>query len=113
MDSRYLDDAAAADAVRAALAGSGARDGGHGDGAPPTGSVSPHPGARHDDGRAFRAVNSPALSGRTVWFKKCDSLLRGPVGAEAAAFAEGAGLLVVAPALPAARRVVRGGEVLA
>ncbi|MEY9485605.1 uncharacterized protein YgbK (DUF1537 family) [Streptomyces calvus] len=113
LDSRYLDDAAAADAVRAALAGAGARDGGRGDGAPPAGSVPPHPGARHDDGRAFRAVNSPALSGRTVWFKKCDSLLRGPVGAEAAAFAEGAGLLVVAPALPAARRVVRGGEVLA
>ncbi|MEV7794560.1 four-carbon acid sugar kinase family protein [Streptomyces sp. NPDC087512] len=102
LDSRYLDDEAASHAVRAALAA----------------VVRPAPaaGAREGTdvmgGRAFRAVNSLVEGGTPLWFKKCDSLLRGPVGAEAAAFAEGAGTLVIATALPAARRVVRDGVVL-
>ncbi|MFD7687424.1 four-carbon acid sugar kinase family protein [Streptomyces sp. NPDC059781] len=102
LDSRYLDDEAAADAVRAAVR-----------------AVRRSPaavGARTDTdtagSRAFRAVNSRESYGSPLWFKKCDSLLRGPVGAEAAAFAEGAEVLVIATALPAARRVVRGGVVL-
>ncbi|MFD7766843.1 four-carbon acid sugar kinase family protein [Streptomyces sp. NPDC059787] len=102
LDSRYLDDEAAADAVRAAVRA--ARR--------PPAAV----GARTDTdtagSRAFRAVNSRESYGSPLWFKKCDSLLRGPVGAEAAAFAEGAEVLVIATALPAARRVVRGGVVL-
>ncbi|WP_254396984.1 four-carbon acid sugar kinase family protein [Streptomyces sp. AC558_RSS880] len=101
LDSRYLDDGTAADAVRAALGAVGR---------------SPAAGAHTDTdaagSRAFRAVNSSGTHGDPLWFKKCDSLLRGPVGAEAAAFAEGAEVLVIATALPAARRVVRGGVVL-
>ncbi|GGW39542.1 four-carbon acid sugar kinase family protein [Streptomyces griseoloalbus] len=123
LDSRYLDDDAAADAVRAALAGAGAAAGTPADGDDTgsgaraggprrPGAARPHSGRYDDDSRAFRAVNFPPMHGRTLWYKKCDSLLRGPVGAEAAAFAEGAELLVVATALPAARRVVRGGVVL-
>ncbi|MFB9349947.1 four-carbon acid sugar kinase family protein, partial [Streptomyces heliomycini] len=98
LDSRYLDDGAAADAVRTVLRAVGRQS----------------PAARADvtASRAFRAVNSPESYGSPLWFKKCDSLLRGPVGAEATAFAEGAELLVIATALPAARRVVRGGVVL-
>ncbi|MDT0401619.1 MULTISPECIES: four-carbon acid sugar kinase family protein [Streptomyces] len=103
LDSRYLDGAAAADAVRAVLgtARESLPAAGAGTETNPTRS------------RAFRAVKCPEAYGSPLWFKKCDSLLRGPVGAEAAAFAEGAGVLVIATALPAARRVVRGGEVLA
>ncbi|MFG2511347.1 four-carbon acid sugar kinase family protein [Streptomyces sp. NPDC048584] len=103
LDSRYLDGAAAADAVRAVLGA--ARE------------PSPATGSDTDtdltSSRAFRAVKFPEAYGSPLWFKKCDSLLRGPVGAEAAAFAEGAGVLVIATALPAAGRVVRGGVVLA
>ncbi|WP_431998144.1 four-carbon acid sugar kinase family protein [Streptomyces fungicidicus] len=105
LDSRYLDEGAAAAAVRAAVRAVRA-----------AGRVSSGAGRDADgnlaEGRAFRAVNSGAVDGGPLWFKKCDSLLRGPVGAEAAAFAEDAEVLVVATALPAARRVVRGGVVL-
>ncbi|MER5178305.1 four-carbon acid sugar kinase family protein [Streptomyces sp. NPDC002896] len=44
-------------------------------------------------------------------YKKVDSQLRGNLAAEAAAYAEGAKALVIAPALPAARRTVTGGVV--
>ncbi|MFE1425503.1 four-carbon acid sugar kinase family protein [Streptomyces fungicidicus] len=105
LDSRYLDEGAAAAAVRAAVRAVRA-----------AGRVSSGAGRDADgnlaEGRAFRAVNSGAVDGGPLWFKKCDSLLRGPVGAEAAAFAEDAEVLVIATALPAARRVVRGGVVL-
>ncbi|MFJ7131524.1 four-carbon acid sugar kinase family protein [Streptomyces fungicidicus] len=105
LDSRYLDEGAAAAAVRAAVRAVRA-----------AGRVSSGAGRDADgnlaEGRAFRAVNSGAGDGGPLWFKKCDSLLRGPVGAEAAAFAEDAEVLVIATALPAARRVVRGGVVL-
>ncbi|MFI0037875.1 four-carbon acid sugar kinase family protein [Streptomyces mutabilis] len=129
LDSRYLSDEAAADVVRAALtaartaADESAAEAGtdpadrH---ARPTGPSWDDPGlprtALHDTAhRAFRAVSSRATDDsyrRPLWYKKCDSLLRGPVGAEAAAFTEGAELLVIAPALPVAGRVVRGGAVL-
>jgi 4-hydroxythreonine-4-phosphate dehydrogenase len=119
LDSRYLSDQAAADTVRAALAAAQtAADG-------PAAVAGTDPAARSEDGlarprtaghesdsRAFRAVSSRAPYGRPLWYKKCDSLLRGPVGAEAAAFAEGAELLVIAPALPVAGRIVRDGAVL-
>ncbi|WP_345945323.1 four-carbon acid sugar kinase family protein [Streptomyces albus subsp. chlorinus] len=72
LDSRHLPAAAAAGAVRTALA---------------------------------------ARPGATTWYKKSDSLLRGNVGAEAVAFAEGARAVVTAVALPVAGRVVRGGVV--
>ncbi|MEU5511771.1 four-carbon acid sugar kinase family protein [Streptomyces fungicidicus] len=102
LDSRYLDEGAAAAAVRAAVRAAGRVSSGTG-----------HDADRDfAEGRAFRAVNSGAVDGGPLWFKKCDSLLRGPVGAEAAAFAEDAEVLVVATALPAARRVVCGGVVL-
>lgn len=44
-------------------------------------------------------------------YKKVDSQLRGHLAAEAAAYAEGADAVVVAPALPAAGRTVTGGVV--
>ncbi|MGW6907483.1 four-carbon acid sugar kinase family protein [Streptomyces sp. NPDC054940] len=44
-------------------------------------------------------------------FKKVDSQLRGNLAAETAAYAEGADAVVIAPALPAARRTVVGGVV--
>ncbi|GAA3483076.1 four-carbon acid sugar kinase family protein [Streptomyces yanii] len=44
-------------------------------------------------------------------YKKIDSQLRGNLAAEAAAYAEGAKAVVIAPALPAARRTVTGGVV--
>jgi 4-hydroxythreonine-4-phosphate dehydrogenase len=44
-------------------------------------------------------------------YKKVDSQLRGNLAAEAAAYAEGAQAVVIAPALPAARRTVTGGVV--
>lgn len=47
----------------------------------------------------------------TVLLKKTDSLLRGNLAAETAAYAEGAAGLVIAPALPAAGRTVRDGIV--
>ena len=47
----------------------------------------------------------------TVLIKKTDSLLRGNLAAEAAAYAEGAGGLVIAPALPVAGRTVCDGVV--
>ncbi|MEV6129117.1 four-carbon acid sugar kinase family protein [Streptomyces violaceusniger] len=55
--------------------------------------------------RATRAEPPPLL------YKKVDSQLRGRLAAEAAAYAEGAVAVVVAPALPAARRTVVGGVV--
>ncbi|MFH8453845.1 four-carbon acid sugar kinase family protein [Streptomyces fungicidicus] len=105
LDSRYLDEEAAAAAVRAALRAVRAA------GRVPSGAGR-DAGMDLTEDRAFRAVNSGAVDGGPLWFKKCDSLLRGPVGAEAAAFAEDAEVLVIATALPAARRVVRGGVVL-
>jgi uncharacterized protein YgbK (DUF1537 family) len=126
LDSRYLSDVAAADAVRAAMAAAGpaadrsASDTGTGPldrrtlpvGTPGDGSGQPRTAVHDTTSRAFRAAGSHASRGGPLWFKKCDSLLRGPVGAEAAAFAEGAELLVIATALPVAGRVVRGGVVL-
>ncbi|MFC8309763.1 four-carbon acid sugar kinase family protein [Streptomyces olivaceus] len=56
------------------------------------------------------AVRRHAPSGNRL-FKKADSLLRGRFAAETAAFAAGAAGLVVAPAVPAAGRTVRGGVV--
>ncbi|MFD8818203.1 four-carbon acid sugar kinase family protein, partial [Streptomyces sp. NPDC059627] len=50
-------------------------------------------------------------AGDRLLYKKVDSQLRGNLAAEAAAYAEGAEALVVAPALPAARRTVTGGVV--
>ncbi|MCX5562985.1 four-carbon acid sugar kinase family protein [Streptomyces sp. NBC_00038] len=44
-------------------------------------------------------------------YKKVDSQLRGHLAAEAAAYAEGAEAVVIAPALPAAGRTVTGGVV--
>ncbi|MFE0906536.1 four-carbon acid sugar kinase family protein [Streptomyces rochei] len=126
LDSRYLSDQAAADAVRAALAA--ARTAADGPAAAAgtdpadrrgrTAALSedspapPRTTAHDSPSRAFHAVSSHAPYGHPLWYMKCDSLLRGPVGAEAAAFAEGAELLVIAPALPVARRVVRRGAVL-
>ncbi|NGN67770.1 four-carbon acid sugar kinase family protein, partial [Streptomyces sp. A7024] len=46
-----------------------------------------------------------------VRYKKVDSQLRGNLAAEAAAYAEGADGLLIAPALPAAGRTVRDGVV--
>ena len=53
------------------------------------------------------------LEGRTVVYKKIDSVLRGPVEAEIRAVMEACGFAsaVVCPALPEHGRVVRGGEV--
>lgn len=108
LDSRYLDDEAAADAVRAAVGAVGTAAGR----APAGARVDTDTDTDDTASRAFHAINSRKSYGSPLWFKKCDSLLRGPVGAEAAAFAEGAEVLVIATALPAARRVVRGGVVL-
>ncbi|MFI6695029.1 four-carbon acid sugar kinase family protein [Streptomyces sp. NPDC050433] len=47
----------------------------------------------------------------TVLIKKTDSLLRGNLAPEAAAYAQGADGLVIAPALPVAGRTVRDGVV--
>ncbi|MEU0071129.1 4-hydroxythreonine-4-phosphate dehydrogenase PdxA [Streptomyces sp. NPDC006332] len=55
---------------------------------------------------ALRAVPPDVLV-----LKKVDSLLRGNLAAETAAFADGAEGVVVAPALPALGRTVRGGVV--
>ncbi|MFC9132391.1 four-carbon acid sugar kinase family protein [Streptomyces sp. NPDC057099] len=66
------------------------------------------PGA--EAARAVRDVTH-AVPDRTVLFKKVDSLLRGNLAAEAAAYARDARGVVIATALPAARRTVRGGVV--
>ncbi|MFF2847278.1 four-carbon acid sugar kinase family protein [Streptomyces sp. NPDC058001] len=55
---------------------------------------------------AVRDVAAP-----TVLIKKTDSLLRGNLASEAAAYARGARGVVIAPALPAAGRTVRDGVV--
>ncbi|MGI5439930.1 4-hydroxythreonine-4-phosphate dehydrogenase PdxA [Streptomyces shenzhenensis] len=59
--------------------------------------------------RAVRAAVSP--SDGCVLFKKIDSLLRGNLAAETAAYAAGAEGVVIAPALPVAGRTVRDGVV--
>lgn len=61
-------------------------------------------------GRAVRAVTARAPEGATL-FKKVDSLLRGNLAAETAAWAEGCAGVVIATALPAAGRTVRDGVV--
>ncbi|MFF7311333.1 four-carbon acid sugar kinase family protein [Streptomyces sp. NPDC008137] len=60
--------------------------------------------------RAVRDVTHGVPAG-TVLFKKVDSLLRGNLAAEAAAYARDGRGVVIATALPAARRTVRGGVV--
>ncbi|MDE1157472.1 MAG: four-carbon acid sugar kinase family protein [Neorhizobium sp.] len=62
---------------------------------------------------ALRGLRPSPLS-KTVVFKKVDSRLKGHVGAETAALAEGLDLkrLLVAPAIPDMGRVVRGGAVI-
>ncbi|MEU7545559.1 four-carbon acid sugar kinase family protein [Streptomyces sparsogenes] len=61
--------------------------------------------------RAVRAALALSPQGDTLVLKKIDSLLRGNVAAEVAALAGGGAGVVVAPALPAAGRAVRGGVV--
>ncbi|MFB6848894.1 four-carbon acid sugar kinase family protein [Streptomyces sp. NPDC056373] len=63
-----------------------------------------------DAARAVRDATLAAVGG-TVLFKKVDSLLRGNFAAEAAAYARDARGVVIATALPPARRSVRGGVV--
>lgn len=62
---------------------------------------------------AAYAVRSavPAGGDGAVLFKKVDSLLRGNLAAETAAYAGGADGVVIAPALPVLGRTVRGGVV--
>ncbi|MFE9884993.1 four-carbon acid sugar kinase family protein [Streptomyces scopuliridis] len=60
--------------------------------------------------RIVRETVRGAAAG-TVLIKKTDSLLRGNLAAEAAAYARGAAGLVIAPALPVAGRTVRDGVV--
>ncbi|MET9382162.1 four-carbon acid sugar kinase family protein [Streptomyces sp. NPDC002928] len=61
---------------------------------------------------AVRAALPAAQAGPPrLLYKKVDSQLRGHLAAEAAAYAEGAEAVVIAPALPAARRTVTGGVV--
>ncbi|MGY0064385.1 four-carbon acid sugar kinase family protein [Streptomyces sp. LZ34] len=64
--------------------------------------------AAHAVRTALRAA--PAGPPRLL-YKKVDSQLRGQLAAEAAAYAEGAEAVVIAPALPVARRTVTGGVV--
>ncbi|WP_244204245.1 four-carbon acid sugar kinase family protein [Streptomyces africanus] len=63
--------------------------------------------------RAAGAVRDATRSvpAGTVLFKKVDSLLRGNLAAEAAAYARGSAGVVIATALPPARRTVRDGVV--
>ncbi|MFI1735018.1 four-carbon acid sugar kinase family protein [Streptomyces acidicola] len=64
--------------------------------------------------RAARSVQAAVAAGASpdgVLFKKVDSLLRGNLAAETAAYAAGARGVVIAPALPVAGRTVRGGVV--
>ncbi|QPP10329.1 four-carbon acid sugar kinase family protein [Streptomyces bathyalis] len=61
---------------------------------------------------AARAVRTSLAAGSpddAVMFKKVDSLLRGNLAAETAAYAEGAAAVVIAPALPVAGRTVLDG----
>ncbi|GDY68422.1 hypothetical protein SAV14893_078150 [Streptomyces avermitilis] len=61
---------------------------------------------------AVRTALRAALAGPPrLLYKKVDSQLRGNLAAEAAVYAEGAQAVVIAPALPAARRTVTGGVV--
>ncbi|WP_411085230.1 four-carbon acid sugar kinase family protein [Streptomyces sp. 061-3] len=61
---------------------------------------------------AVRTALRAAQAGQPrLLYKKVDSQLRGHLAAEAAAYAEGATAVVIAPALPAARRTVTGGVV--
>ncbi|MEU1665412.1 four-carbon acid sugar kinase family protein [Streptomyces sparsogenes] len=61
--------------------------------------------------RAVSAALALSPEGDTLVLKKIDSLLRGNIAAEVAALAAGGAGVVVAPALPAADRAVRGGVV--
>ena len=63
----------------------------------------------------FRALcRDLSAAGRTVWFKKIDSTMRGNVGAELAALHEALApcVIVCTPALPEQGRTVRGGALL-
>ena len=63
----------------------------------------------------FRALcRDVSAAGRTVWFKKIDSTMRGNVGAELAALHEALApcVIVCTPALPEEGRTVRGGALL-
>lgn len=63
---------------------------------------------------AARSVRTAVAAGAShggVLFKKVDSLLRGNLAAETAAYADGARGVVIAPALPVAGRTVRAGVV--
>ncbi|GAA2607566.1 hypothetical protein GCM10009863_21230 [Streptomyces axinellae] len=101
LDSRQADPESAAEAVRALLAGSGP------DAFPPRGIPYAEGGTGVAPAQATTATGREPL----LWYKKADSLLRGNVGAEAAAFAEGAEAVVTAMALPGTGRVVREGVV--
>lgn len=65
--------------------------------------------AAHAVRTALRAATQAGPA--RLLYKKVDSQLRGHLAAEAAAYAEGAEAVVVAPALPAAGRTVTGGVV--
>lgn len=65
-----------------------------------------------DAARRVAAVTRAVMAARPAWiFKKCDSVLRGPVLAEARAAAQGAGKsrIVVLAANPSRQRIVRDG----
>ncbi|WP_063726549.1 four-carbon acid sugar kinase family protein [Streptomyces sp. RTd22] len=65
-----------------------------------------------DAARAVRTALRAVRAGPPrLLYKKVDSQLRGHLAAETAAYAEGAEAVVIAPALPAARRTVTGGVV--
>ncbi|MFC9626216.1 four-carbon acid sugar kinase family protein [Streptomyces sp. NPDC056930] len=66
--------------------------------------------AAEEAARIVRDAVRDIASG-TVLLKKTDSLLRGNLAAEAAAYAQDADGLVIAPALPVAGRTIRGGVV--
>jgi uncharacterized protein YgbK (DUF1537 family) len=59
-------------------------------------------------GEAAERVGAVAARGRGTWFKKIDSTLRGPIGAEVDALmrAIGSTTAILCPAFPAQRRVV-------
>jgi 4-hydroxythreonine-4-phosphate dehydrogenase len=57
------------------------------------------------------ALRAAQVGPPRLLYKKVDSQLRGHLAAEAAVYAEGAEAVVIAPALPAARRTVTGGVV--
>lgn len=64
--------------------------------------------------RVRGACRELSAAGRTVWFKKIDSTMRGNVGAELAALHEAfaPSVIVCTPALPEQGRTVRGGVLL-